>query len=216
VKKPGRERTLQPTAGNENSIKGRFSTAPFALDAGYLDMRLWVDVASGAFAGLVATVPMTVLMGALKGRLPREEHRPLPPREIVANLLRSTDLDRRDERALTWIAHLGFATTTGGIWGALAKELRLESPLGGIAYGLAVWSMSYLGWLPASGLMRPATRQSSGRNVLMISAHVVWGATLATVGKITREQLSRRSPALHLEEDDAAEASSGTNARSSD
>jgi putative membrane protein len=41
-----------------------------------------------------------------------------------------------------------------------------------------VWAGSYLGLLPVLGILSPATRHPTGRNALMIAAHIIWGATL--------------------------------------
>jgi hypothetical protein len=50
-----------------------------------------------------------------------------------------------------------------------------------MAFGLAVWTASYAGWLPATGLRRPPTSQPVGLEALMIAVHVVYGATLGVV-----------------------------------
>ena len=63
----------------------------------------------------------------------------------------------------------------------LAPCLPLGPIASGVGYGLAVWAGSYLGFLPALGLHPPATRESPGRNVMNIGAHLVWGATLGAV-----------------------------------
>jgi uncharacterized membrane protein YagU involved in acid resistance len=57
----------------------------------------------------------------------------------------------------------------------------MHSSLKGALTGLAVWAGSYLGWLPAAGILRPATRHPWRRNLLMIIAHVIWGVTLGEV-----------------------------------
>jgi uncharacterized membrane protein YagU involved in acid resistance len=46
-------------------------------------------------------------------------------------------------------------------------------------YGLGVWALSYLGWIPAARILAPAYRHPVRRNLLMIAAHVVWGLTLS-------------------------------------
>jgi len=53
-----------------------------------------------------------------------------------------------------------------------------DAMMSGCIYGLGVWSCSYLGWLPASGLYRSAVNHTPERNTLMIAAHLVWGASL--------------------------------------
>jgi hypothetical protein len=59
-------------------------------------------------------------------------------------------------------------------------------PMKGAAYGVAVWTGSYLGWIPTLGLLKPATRHPAERNALMLAAHLVWGAALGgTLREIT-------------------------------
>ena len=48
-----------------------------------------------------------------------------------------------------------------------------------MVYGLGVWAMSYLGWIPAVRILTPAHRHPLRRNLLMIAAHIVWGLTLS-------------------------------------
>ena len=155
----------------------------------------WLDALIGGAAGLIATLPMSAFMLATKGRLPEEESRPLPPRQIVRNLVHRTarrgDVDRSEELLMTAIAHFGFGASMGAGWSLLARRLPIHSMLGGVSYALVVWAGSYQGWLPASGLHRPATRQSTGRNALMILAHVVWGATLPLAEEAVRARVLR-------------------------
>ena len=66
-----------------------------------------------------------------------------------------------------------------GAVGAVARYLPLGPVGNGVAYGLAVWAGSYLGWLAAVGVLPPATHEPAGKNAVMIAAHVVWGATLS-------------------------------------
>jgi hypothetical protein len=46
-------------------------------------------------------------------------------------------------------------------------------------YDLLVWGASYLGWIPAAGLISPATQHPARRNLLMAFVHLLWGAGLA-------------------------------------
>ena len=67
----------------------------------------------------------------------------------------------------------------------------------GVGFGVAVWAGSYLGWLPAAGIISPATEHPPRRNALMIAAHVVWGAAAGMmVNKLAdgdREKSAARS-----------------------
>jgi hypothetical protein len=48
-----------------------------------------------------------------------------------------------------------------------------------MAYGLGVWAVSYLGYLPALGIRKSAKEDTPQRSAMMIVAHLVWGAALA-------------------------------------
>jgi putative membrane protein len=58
----------------------------------------------------------------------------------------------------------------------------------GSLYGLLVWTASYLGWLPAVGILAPATRHPARRNALMIVAHLIWSATLGLLVERTADR----------------------------
>ncbi|ASP86732.1 hypothetical protein CDO26_19225 (plasmid) [Sinorhizobium meliloti] len=51
----------------------------------------------------------------------------------------------------------------------------MRDKLNGPAYGLAIWAASYLGWIPAAGILTPATKHPMSRNLLS-SPHASRGA----------------------------------------
>jgi hypothetical protein len=136
----------------------------------------------GAAAGLAATVPMTLAMEAMYRRLPWTQREPLPPRKITERALAAIGvrhkLDEEERFALTMVNHFGYGTAMGGIYGPASDRVKGTPVVKGMGFGLIVWAGSYLGLLPALGLMQPATRHRPHRNALMIVAHLVWGATL--------------------------------------
>ena len=140
----------------------------------------------GAAAGLAATVPMTVVMEGLRAVLPAEQHRRMPPREIVDRSIEKaedttgeeTQLDRRDRVVLTTVAHLAFGAAAGALYGAVVHSRR-PSMFTGIAYGLSVWALAYGVGLPSLGLHPAAQRDTTDRNEVLIVSHVIWGAVLA-------------------------------------
>src|SRR3954462_14297942 len=73
----------------------------------------------GAFAGLVATVPMTMTMQALRAWLPAEQARSMPPREIVDRTINKTGeghaVEEPERTALTTIGHLAFGAAAGAV-----------------------------------------------------------------------------------------------------
>jgi hypothetical protein len=152
-------------------------------------------VPTGLLSGLAATVPMTAVMELLHRQLPPSQQDPLPPRKITQRLTRRAgvehELDEGDHQALALASHFAYGASTGSIYAVLDEHLRPHFPRAlrdlpppaldaahGTAFGLLVWAASYLGWLPAAGIMKPATRHRAPRNALMITAHVVFGATL--------------------------------------
>jgi uncharacterized membrane protein YagU involved in acid resistance len=140
----------------------------------------------GAVAGLVATVPMAIFMQTLWLQLPSRELHPLPPRRITRRLLRETGLHARvnqtNERILTWVLHFLFGATAGSIYGIVDEKIPGKDEVKGLLAGTALWSGSYLGWIPLLGLLPPATKHPWRMNVLMIVAHFIWGIT---VGRFT-------------------------------
>src|SRR5690242_6677692 len=132
----------------------------------------------GGVSGLAATGPMTVTMLALQQMLPRTDQYPLPPRRIVDRLAGwlgiRHDANKTELNALTGLAHFGYGAAAGALYGPIGLALPLPGVVSGITYGLLVWTGSYLGVLPALGLLSPATRHPAPRNALMIAAHVVW------------------------------------------
>ncbi len=150
----------------------------------------------GTLAGLAATVTMSASMFALQrlGVLGR-----MPPQIITDDALAAAGVrgkaPRSAEKALGALAHFGFGAVAASVFelvrtgrarrrsfvarlvGAPAKAPPLAL---GVAYGGLVWTVSYLGWVPALGILPPAKDDRPGRPFAMILAHAVWGATLAS------------------------------------
>jgi uncharacterized membrane protein YagU involved in acid resistance len=147
---------------------------------------------SGGIAGLVATVPMSMVMLLLRRLLPRHEQYALPPRQITSTATWKAGigehLDERGRSVLTVLAHFGYGAAAGALYAPLSRRWRGLPGIHGILYGLVVWASSYLGLLPAFGLLSPATEHPARRNTLMIVAHVIWGGVLDLVLKRLDEE----------------------------
>jgi hypothetical protein len=169
-------------------------------------------VLEGAAAGLIATVPMTLLMLAWHRNLVATQRYPLPPSLITQRVFVGFAVPGRPAPMPNWAstlaAHFGFGAVTGALFAVTPGETRRQYPVAtGIGYGLCVWTASYLGWVPATGLMAPATRQPVGRNLMMIAAHVVWGATLGVVlDALSKGQASPRRIPLERQRGRACES----------
>ena len=123
----------------------------------------------GAIAGFVGTMAMTAAMRRLHARLPERERYPLTPREIVDSIAAPPDQPARD---LTAAAHFAYGAGCGAL--LAAADPRVGRLTGAMA-GAGVWLASYMGWIPAFGVLKPATDHPPRRNALMIAVHLVWG-----------------------------------------
>lgn len=152
----------------------------------------WRDLFRGAVAGSLATVPMTISMLIGWRLLPRREQYPLPPREITGELAewvgKEDELTENQLIAATLLSHFAYGAVSGSTYALLEKKVPVGGRLKGVLAGLILWAGSYLGWLPALRILKPATRHPWRRNLLMIVAHVVWGVTL---GEITHTLQAR-------------------------
>jgi uncharacterized membrane protein YagU involved in acid resistance len=145
----------------------------------------------GAAAGLVATVPMTLFMRSAWKRLPAREQYALPPRQVTRNLMRPRRFFRlspKKQTMLTILLHFLFGAAAGSIYGLVEEKVPLRGAVKGSLAGLVLWTVSYLGWIPAMGILPPATEHPWRRNVMMITAHLIWGITLGVLARITNSE----------------------------
>jgi uncharacterized membrane protein YagU involved in acid resistance len=152
--------------------------ARFPLDS---DLPL-SKLLKGALAGFMATAPMSTSMLVGWRLLPGREKYHLPPRliteEITERVGIGDQMGENELRGLTILSHFGYGAVFGAIYALFEHQIPLHSSLKGALAGVALWAGSYLGWLPALGILTPATRHPWRRNLLMIVAHVIWGVSL--------------------------------------
>lgn len=152
-------------------------------------MRLGQSTLLGAIGGVVGTTTMSAAMLAAKraglvGRLPPER---ITQRAFFKGLRRR---HKRTKNVTATLLHFAFGAVGGAGFGVLQQYLprAVPRPLAGIAYGTMIWLVSYGGWIPALRLMPPVHRDRPDRPVVMVLAHWIYGATMATVVA----QLARR------------------------
>jgi hypothetical protein len=150
-----------------------------------------VGFGRGLLSGLVATAAMSAAMLAAQksGLLGR-----MPPRRITDRFLDLAGVGRTTpepaRRALAAVSHFAFGGACGALLG-IASEVyrarvgkgsarRARTPLiaAGLAYGTAIWAVSYAGWVPAVGAMPAPPRDRPGRQPSMVLAHWIYGAVL--------------------------------------
>lgn len=172
---------------------------------------------TGATAGFAASGPMAVFMEALFPVVSDEERDPPPPRQITERAAETVGVAHKmgdDEReAATMVNHFGYGTTAGMVYGAVAESVPLPPVARGIGFGLGLWAAGYLGWLPATGMYRSATREPAGRNAVIIAAHVVWGAILGRIEHDLAAANQARTPRQAAPHHTMSSASTAASAR---
>jgi len=146
----------------------------------------------GAAVGTVATVPMTVFWEVMHERLPGEPPRPLPPREVAEALAVKAGVSRQmSETQMEWLAlaaHFGYGAVTGAIFGAIAPHRPRAAVPTGMLFGLGVWTASYLGWMPATGVRHSPKYDLPARTGLIMASHIVWGAAAGLLMSLARRR----------------------------
>ena len=142
----------------------------------------------GAIAGFIGTIPMTVFMLTTQRLLPHGQRYALPPEIITQELAHRAHvrhhMNKQAVLAATLVSHLGYGATMGMLYTPVARKLPLPASLKGILFGLLVWAGSYLGLLPLLGMWESAYVEPSRRNLMMIAAHVVWGASTGVAASV--------------------------------
>ena len=140
--------------------------------------------ARGAAAGALATVPMSaVMLGAQRiGALGEQ-----PPEKISRRALAAANREPTTtaEKATAATLHFAFGAAAGALYGMFADERDAwpTAAAKGVGFGLALYAVSYAGWLPALGLMPPPQRDREDRQASMALAHVVYGAALGLLAR---------------------------------
>lgn len=141
------------------------------------------SILRGAWSGVMATSSMTLSLFRTHKALPWKEKSPLPPAIITDALQRKIGLfpnakaDVKEQA--TMVSHFGYGVVGGIAYAVIADKLPIHSPLlKGSLFGLSIWAASYYGLIPALDLKSEGEDMTSKRNLMMIAAHVVWGAAL--------------------------------------
>lgn len=137
---------------------------------------------TGFWAGILATGPMTLALFELQKDSPGLRNSPLPPARMTTESLQPVgipqSLNSRARVDLTMLSHFGYGVACALIYSFAAKDFKAKPAVKGTLFGAAVWAVSYLGWIPLFGFKTSAYHLSLKRNVQMLLAHIVWGASL--------------------------------------
>lgn len=151
----------------------------------HLASRLLRSGVAGTLAGLAGVAAMTATMELYYRLLPQDERWPLEPSLIVSRVtpsrLRGGEQGTQRHQALTLAAHVGYGAASGAAYALTMGKAPLPTPIKGLGFGLGLFAVSYLGWLPTAGILRPATAYPASRNAGLIAAHLVYGAVTAFI-----------------------------------
>ena len=135
----------------------------------------------GAIAGFVGTLPMTIFMLSTQRFLPKGQRYDLPPEIITKDITERVHIRQHMNKAqvlaATTAAHFGYGAGMGMLYGILARRLPFNSALKGILFSLVIWAVSYQMVLPVIGIKESAQSETTRRNLMMIVAHIIWGAS---------------------------------------
>jgi len=140
-------------------------------------------ICDGGLGGAVGTVGMSAFMLAAGKAGLMGEH---PPDTIAGAALDAVGIHTRDEEdqnALAILLHFGFGIGSGVLFGVLHRRLpfRVPATLHGVVFASIIWVTSYQGWIPALGIMPPASEDRPDRPRVMYLAHLIYGALLGGV-----------------------------------
>jgi uncharacterized membrane protein YagU involved in acid resistance len=140
------------------------------------------SVVRGAVVGAAATLPMSMVMGA------GHEAKALgmsPPRKITERLISALGRwpQREHRQGVSLANHFLFGAVAGAAFSpALGRVATGPLRIGiGAVYGAAIWATMYGHVLPALGLMATPARDRPGRPLVMLAAHLVYGAALGAL-----------------------------------
>ena len=139
---------------------------------------------NGSIAGAVATTTMTGFM-----RLTQQTgfyQKELPPTKVTRAATKTLGVEQfvssEGETLLTGLAHWAFGMVGGAVFGVVSKtNNRIPARFGGLVFGLLVWMVSYMGWIPALRILPMPWNERGKHGLMPFIAHVIYGATLGIV-----------------------------------
>lgn len=149
----------------------------------------------GALSGFIATIPMSIAMIAINKLMTWPHRQRLEPRKITDDMLNRVglrdELDEEDRKQAAIAAHFAFGAAAGSLYPFVQRYIPASRSLRGPLYGLGVWAVSYCGVLPALNTLPSPEKRPLGRTVLLVAAHLVWGAALEGAAETARRVSSQ-------------------------
>jgi len=144
----------------------------------------------GVVAGLAGTAAMTVAQLAAarlrdepaRTRVPRAWSEAPAPAQVAKQAAdavgRGSHVTKQDVPRLTGAVHWSYGTGLGVLYALAVRALRPTPLLGGLGFGIGVWSAAYVQLVPL-GIYEPPWRYPLDELALDLSYHLVYGAATA-------------------------------------
>jgi uncharacterized membrane protein YagU involved in acid resistance len=151
---------------------------------------------------------MTVTMYLASRLLPRKRQPLLEPGQITDLALSrsrvhgSSAVDEMPDK-VQLAAHFAFGGGVGAVYPIIEPYIPLPEKYRGPAFGLSVYAASYAAWIPSLDILPPPQRRPIGRNLLLIAAHIVWGASLGLTYRALQRKSEQRIVQARLSGSDA-------------
>ncbi|HEY2513956.1 MAG TPA: hypothetical protein VGI39_23980 [Polyangiaceae bacterium] len=153
--------------------------------------RQVVDSTLGLVGGVVATAILQQGMKA-SSKLPESMRPEAPERDPGDYIVEQGErvmkhpLSEEAHRTTAKLAHYAYGATWGAAlglaFGATSAPMVRDPKMilaGGAAMGAVVWSVGFLGWLPAAGLTHRVTEQKPGAVASGLASHILYGVLAA-------------------------------------
>ena len=157
---------------------------------------LLVRLGLGAAAGMAGTVLIYALRtGSQKwapSTVPPMRREPgefmVEKAEELLDYRTREKIPRTVETSAAKALSFGYGMTFGALYAALRPKGG-SILLDGVLLGLLTWAAGYLGWLPATGLMRPVWKQSAPEAIAPVVRHAAFGAATVAAYDALAEKL---------------------------
>jgi uncharacterized membrane protein YagU involved in acid resistance len=140
----------------------------------------------GALAGAAGGLAMTLMIQKVAPKVLPEEMRPggFAPKKAVQwteeKAGQPEALSEGEEMKAAMGAHLGYSAMGGAMYGIARESVRgIPAPLSGAVFGLALWGLSFEGWMPALGIMERTTDKPIKKWPAPIMGHLIYGVVTA-------------------------------------
>jgi uncharacterized membrane protein YagU involved in acid resistance len=144
--------------------------------------------ARGALGGAAGGAVMYVMKQVVAPKvLPQEMRREgFAPKQFVqwaeTEAGHPDALTSRQEDTAAMLGHLAYSAGLGALYGVARREVDSgPAPVAGAIFGLAVWAVSFEGWMPGLGVMPATTDLPPKKRAPDIMGHVIYGVAMALV-----------------------------------